>query len=108
MRTRHVLMATVIAAIWGFNFVVIKIGLDSFPPLLFAALRYVVAALPAVFFVARPNVGWRWLAAIGLPLGVGQFGLLFIGMHLGMPAGLASLVLQSQALFTIIFARVLL
>ncbi|MFI6513941.1 EamA family transporter [Spirillospora sp. NPDC050679] len=108
MRFRHVLLATLIAALWGFNFVPIKVGLDSFPPLLFAALRFVVAAVPAVFLVARPPVAWRWLWMIGLPLGVGQFGLLFIGMHLGMPAGLSSVVLQTQALFTALFAGVML
>lgn len=108
MRARHVLLATLIAAIWGFNFVVIEVGLDSFPPLLFAALRFVAAAVPAVFFLKRPPVAVRWLFIVGLTLGVGQFGLLFIGMHLGMPAGLSSLVLQTQALFTILFAGVLL
>lgn len=108
MRPRHVLLATLIAAIWGFNFVVIEVGLDSFPPLLFAALRFVAAALPAVLFVRRPPVSWGWLLLIGLLLGVGQFGLLFIGMHQGMPAGLSSLVLQTQALFTILFAGLLL
>ncbi|WP_067480952.1 EamA family transporter [Actinomadura hibisca] len=108
MRFRHVLLATLIAALWGFNFVPIKVGLDSFPPLLFAALRFVAAAVPAVFLVARPPVALRWLWLVGLPLGVGQFGLLFIGMHLGMPAGLSSVVLQTQALFTALFAGVML
>lgn len=108
MGPRHTLLAVVIAAIWGFNFVVIEVGLDSLPPLLFAALRFAVAAFPAVLFVRRPAVPWRWFALIGVPLGVGQFGLLFIGMHLGMPAGLTSLVVQTQALFTILFAGLLL
>ncbi|MBW8485038.1 EamA family transporter [Actinomadura parmotrematis] len=108
MRLRHTLFAALIAAVWGFNFVPIKVGLDDFPPLLFAALRFAFAALPAVLFVRRPPVAWRWLWLVGLPLGVGQFGLLFIGMHLGMPAGLSSVVLQTQALFTFLFAGVLL
>ncbi|SEG29495.1 O-acetylserine/cysteine efflux transporter [Thermomonospora echinospora] len=108
MRPRDVLLATLIAAIWGFNFVVIEVGLDSFPPLLFAALRFVAAAVPAVFFLRRPRVPVRWLWLVGLPLGVGQFGLLFLGMRMGMPAGLSSLVLQTQALFTIVFAGLLL
>ena len=108
MSPRHVLLATLVAAIWGFNFVVIEIGLDSFPPLLFVALRFLVAAFPAVLFVRRPPVPWRWLLAIGVPMGAGQFGLLFIGMHLGMPAGLTSVVLQTQVLFTILFAGLLL
>jgi O-acetylserine/cysteine efflux transporter len=97
-----------IAAIWGVNFVVIDVGLASLPPLLFAGLRFVAAAFPAVLFVRRPAIPWRWFPLIGLPLGVGQFGLLFIGMHMGMPAGLSSLVLQTQALFTALLAAVML
>jgi O-acetylserine/cysteine efflux transporter len=102
------LLATLVAAIWGFNFVIIEVGLDNFPPLLFAALRFTAAAFPAVLFVRRPDVPWRWFLTIGLLLGVGQFGLLFISMHLGMPAGLSSVVLQTAALFTILFGALLL
>jgi O-acetylserine/cysteine efflux transporter len=108
MRPRHTAIAVLIAAIWGVNFVVIDVGLDSLPPLLFAALRFVAAAFPAVLFVRRPPIPARRLLTIGLPLGAGQFGLLFIGMHLGMPAGLSSVVLQTQALFTALFAAVVL
>jgi O-acetylserine/cysteine efflux transporter len=108
MRPRHVLAAVLVAAIWGFNFVVIDAGLDNFPPLLFAALRFVVVAVPLVLLVPRPRVPWRWFAYVGVPIGVGQFGLLFIGMQEGMPPGLASLVLQTQALFTALIAGVLL
>jgi O-acetylserine/cysteine efflux transporter len=108
MRPRHVAIAVMIAAIWGINFVAIDVGLRSVPPLLFAALRFVAAAFPAILFVRRPAIPLRWFALVGLPLGVGQFGLLFTGMHIGMPAGLSSLVLQSQALFTPIFAAFML
>ncbi len=104
VRPRHIAVAVLIAAIWGVNFVVIDVGLGSLPPLLFAALRFAAAAFPAVFFVRRPPISWPRLTLIGLQLGVGQFGLLFIGMHAGMPAGLASVVLQTQAVFTAIFA----
>ena len=105
MKPRHIAIAVMIAAIWGINFVVIHVGLGALPPLLFAAVRFVAAAFPAVLFVRRPAIPWRRMALVGLPLGVGQFGLLFIAMHLGMPAGLASLILQTQALFTALFAR---
>ncbi|MFC4052915.1 EamA family transporter [Actinomadura syzygii] len=108
MNSRHVLLATLVAACWGFNFVPIHWALEDLPPLLMAALRFVLAAVPAVFFVRRPPVPARWLALVGLPLGVGQFGLLFIGMRMGMPAGLASVVLQVQAVFTALFAGLLL
>ncbi|MEU4210534.1 EamA family transporter [Streptomyces sp. NPDC026206] len=104
MRPLHIALAVLVAALWGVNFVVIDIGLDHFPPLLFCALRFLAAALPAVFFAGRPPVKWRWIIAVGLVLGVGKFGLLFIGMRTGMPAGLSSLVLQVQAVFTALFA----
>jgi O-acetylserine/cysteine efflux transporter len=108
MRPRHVLLATLVAALWGFNFVPIHRALDDVSPLLMAALRFVLAAVPAVFFVRRPPVPVRWLVLVGVPLGVGQFGLLFIGMDMGMPAGLASVVLPIQAIFTALFAGLLL
>lgn len=84
MRPTHTVLAVLVAAVWGVNFTVIEIGLDHFPPLLFSALRFLVAALPAVFFVGRPKVAWKWIVAVGLVLGVAKFGLLFIGMDAGI------------------------
>lgn len=104
MRPLHIALAALVAAVWGVNFVVIELGLDHFPPLLFSALRFLVAALPAVFLVGRPTVAWKWIVGVGLVLGVAKFGLLFIGMDRGMGAGLSSLVLQVQAVFTALFA----
>jgi O-acetylserine/cysteine efflux transporter len=108
MRPRDIALAVAVAATWGVNFVVIEIGLEHYPPLLFSALRFTLAALPAVFFAGRPQVPWRWVIAVALALGVTKFSLLFAGMAAGMPAGLSSLVLQSQAVFTLIFAVLLL
>ena len=108
MSPRHVLLAVLVAAIWGFNFVVLKIGLDEFPPILFSALRFLAAAVPAIFFVGRPSVAWKWVIAVGLVLGVAKFSFLFIGLKVGMPAGLSSLVLQSQVIFTTVFAAAVL
>ncbi|MCT9005129.1 EamA family transporter [Streptomyces sp. NPDC054766] len=104
MRPTHISLAVLVAAVWGVNFTVIEVGLAHFPPLLFSALRFLVAALPAVFFVGRPKVARKWIVAVGLTLGVAKFGLLFIGMDAGMPAGLSSLVLQIQAVFTAVIA----
>ncbi|MFJ1650153.1 EamA family transporter [Streptomyces sp. NPDC088337] len=104
MRPAHVLLAVLVAAVWGVNFTVIEVGLGHFPPLLFSALRFLAAAVPAVFLVGRPKVAWKWIVAVGLVLGVAKFGLLFVGMDAGMPAGLSSLVLQIQAVFTALFA----
>ncbi|MFI9495530.1 MULTISPECIES: EamA family transporter [Streptomyces] len=104
MRPLHIGLAALVAAVWGLNFVVIEVGLAHFPPLLFSALRFLVAALPAVFLVGRPTVAWKWIVGVGIALGVAKFGLLFIGMDRGMTAGLSSLVLQVQAVFTALFA----
>ncbi len=104
MPRRHVLLALAVAVVWGVNFVVIDVGLDSFPPLLFAALRFTVTAIPLVFLVRRPPIAWHWIVAVGTFLSAGQFSLLFVAMDHGLPPGLASLVIQLQALFTIALA----
>jgi O-acetylserine/cysteine efflux transporter len=103
----HLLLALVVVAVWGTNFVVIKWGLADFPPLTFAALRFTFAVLPAVFFLKRPKVSWWNLAAYGVLIGVGQFGVLYIAMTQWISPGLASLVVQVQAFFTIGFAMLL-
>lgn len=104
MNPRHVLLALAVVLVWGINFVVIEVGLEEFPPLLFSALRFLLAAVPAIFILGRPRVAWRYVIAVGLALGVAKFGLLFVAMDHGVPAGLASLVLQSQVIFTVLFA----
>jgi O-acetylserine/cysteine efflux transporter len=98
---RDLLLALAVVAVWGTNFVVIRIGLEHLPPLLFAGLRFVLAALPGVFLVARPAASWKNLAAYGLLIGAGQFGLLFIALRSEIAPGLASLVVQAQVFFTI-------
>jgi O-acetylserine/cysteine efflux transporter len=103
MNPRHVLLALAAVVVWGINFVVIEVGLQDFPPL-FSALRFFFAAVPAIFILGRPRVAWRFVIGVGLALGVAKFGLLFLAMDLGVPAGLASLVLQSQVIFTLLFA----
>lgn len=108
MSLRHTLLAVFAALLWGFTFVAIKVGLGEFPPLLFAALRFVVVAFPAIFFVPRAGIPWRWIIAVGLAMGTFQYGLLYVGMVNGMPASLSSLVIQSQALFTLLFSSVVL
>ena len=97
-------MALAIVAVWGTNFVVIKISLDSFPPFFFAALRYIFALLPVVFFMPRPKVSWGNLCVYGLATGVGQFGVMYFAIDGRISPGLASLVIQTQVFFTIGFA----
>ena len=104
MSPRHIALAVLIAAIWGFNFVIIKVGVDAVPPFMLLALRFFFAAVPAIFIIARPKVGFSYLAAYGLMLALGQFGFMFMAVKMGLPAGLTSLVLQLQAFFTMFFA----
>lgn len=108
MQPTDILLALLTVALWGFNFVVIRLGLQDLPPLLFSALRFIFAAIPLVFFIKRPAVPWHLLIAYGLFQFALQFALLFSGMHLGFTAGLASLVIQLQAFFTIGLAVLLL
>jgi O-acetylserine/cysteine efflux transporter len=100
----HLLLALAIVAVWGTNFVVIKLSLDAFPPFLFAALRYTFAFLPLAFFIPRPKVSWGNMCAYGVAIGVGQFGILFFAIDGKISPGLASLVIQTQVFFTIGFA----
>jgi O-acetylserine/cysteine efflux transporter len=106
MPRRHAVLALVVAVCWAVNFVVIEIGLESFPPLLFAALRFGLIALPAIFFVPRPDVRWPAVVGVGVFICVGQFGLLFVAMNIGLPAGLASVIAPLQPVFTIPLAVV--
>ena len=104
MTPKDILLVLAVVVVWGVNFVAIRWGVDEVPPLLLTSLRYVVAVLPAIFFVRRPQIGLALLIGYGFAVGVGQFGLLFTAIKLGMPAGLASLVIQLQAFFTIALA----
>jgi O-acetylserine/cysteine efflux transporter len=106
MPLKHSLLAILVMVVWGANFVVIDEGLADVPPLLFLAMRFTFVALPLVFFVPLPRASWRNVVAVGTFMSLGQFSLLYLALHLGMPAGLASLVLQAQVIFTIVIAAI--
>lgn len=108
MTSRDRLLGLTVVVLWGLNFLAIRAGLDHFPPFFFAALRFFVIAIPVILFVPRPQVPLKWLLMYGLGFGVCQFAFLFWAMHVGMPTGLASLVLQSSAPFTVVLGAVLL
>ena len=104
MAAPHIFLALITVFMWGFNFIVIKFGVMDMPPLFLTALRYLCAALPLVFFLPRPRVSWGHMVLYGMVMGCAQFGLLYSAIKLGLPAGLASLVMQSQAFFTMVLA----
>jgi O-acetylserine/cysteine efflux transporter len=108
LSARDLCRAGLIVVIWGSNFVVMKIGLREMGPMLLGALRFAIASLPLLLFVRRPQLPWRFIAAYGLAQGLGQFGCVFLALSLGLPAGVASIVLQTQAFFTVMLASVFL
>ncbi len=108
MSTRDRLLACVVAVCWGLNFVAIHLSLEQFPPFFLVALRFALLAVPTLLLVPRPGVPWRWVLGYGVGFGVLQFLFLYLAMAVGMPTGLASLVLQSSAPFTVLLAGALL
>ncbi|MBL1073521.1 EamA family transporter [Nocardia sp. 2] len=108
MTNRDRLLGLTVVLLWGLNFLAIRVGLDHFPPFFFAALRFAVIAVPVLLLVPRPNVPWRWLLLYGAGFGILQFAFLFTAMRTGMPTGLASLVLQSSAPFTVLLGAIFL
>jgi O-acetylserine/cysteine efflux transporter len=108
LRPRDIALALIVVCVWGVNFAVMKIGLTQVPPLMLVALRFLLAAFPALLFVRPPKIALRYYVLYGLSIGVGQFSMLFTALYVGMPTGLASLVLQSQAFFTMILAALVL
>ncbi|WP_102158237.1 EamA family transporter [Zhihengliuella halotolerans] len=108
MPPRHRLLAVSVALMWGLNFIAIDASLQVFPPLFLVALRFALLAVPTILLVPRPDVPVRWLLGYGLGFGTLQFLFLYWGMSIGMPAGLASLVLQASAPFTVLLGALFL
>lgn len=104
MQPKDLALALLVIGVWGVNFAVIKVGVVGVPPMLLGALRFMLAAFPALLLFKAPRVPLRWYLAYGLTISVGQFAFLFSAIHVGMPSGLASLVLQSQSFFTLLLA----
>jgi O-acetylserine/cysteine efflux transporter len=106
MKLPHLLLAILITAIWGINFSVIKIGLSSVDPFILAGIRFTLCALPALLFIKKPDVPWRYIIGYGLVFGIGLWGLVNLGIKAGLSAGIASLLLQFSAFFTILLGSV--
>ncbi|MCP4923590.1 MAG: EamA family transporter [bacterium] len=107
MSASHVFMALVVTFIWGVNFVAIRVGLDVMPPFLLLTFRFAFAALPLIFFIPRPKASFKTMLGISIFMWVGQFSFLFLGIYQGMAAGLSSLIMQAQTIFTVLFSALL-
>ena len=108
MTLHHLLLAILITAIWGINFSVIKLGLSSVEPFTLAGIRFTLCALPLLLFIKKPDVPWRYLISYGLVFGIGLWGLVNLGIRTGLSAGIASLLLQFSAFFTLLLGRLVL
>lgn len=105
---RDLVLVVCFTFIWGFNFVVVRLGLDSFPPLFFLALRFLLAALPAVFFIGRSGLSLHMIIGIGLVLGTLHYGALYLGIAFGVSPGVASLIVQIHIILTLLLSCALL
>jgi O-acetylserine/cysteine efflux transporter len=108
MKKKDIILAVLLVTIWGVNFTVIKLGLGGVPSMLLVTLRYLLTVFPAIFFIKKPSTDWKYIILYGLFVGVGQFSCLFYAMEIGMPAGIASIVLQIQAFISPVLAMLFL
>jgi O-acetylserine/cysteine efflux transporter len=106
MTKRDRVLTTFLILFWGTNFTVTKIGIVSVPPMLLASLRYIMVSIPAIFFIRRPKVGFLIATGYALTIGVGQYACLYYALHIGMPAGLSSVLIQFSAFLTIILSSI--
>lgn len=104
MKKKDLLLAVLLVTIWGFNFTVIKLGLNGVPSMLLVALRFLLTSFPAIFFIKKPKTELKYIILYGLTVGVGQFSCVFYAMEIGMPAGITSIVLQIQTFISSAFA----
>lgn len=107
MKLSHILLAVLVAVIWGLNFIFVKIGLGQMSPFMLCSVRFILASIPFVFFIKRPAVAFRWVVIYGMTMFALQFSFLFMGIHAGVSPGLASLILQVQVFFSTLYAAIL-
>ncbi|MDE1464935.1 EamA family transporter [Spartinivicinus poritis] len=108
MKTKHLLIAVAVTCLWGFNFSVIKLGIHAMDPFILAGLRFSFAAIPAIFFIKKPNVKISLLASYGLLFGVGVWGLMNLAIYTGVSAGMAGLILEFTVFISVVFGVVFL
>ena len=103
MKKKDLFLALLVVTIWGSTFTVIKLGLLGMPPMLLVALRFTLAAIPGVFLIKKPDISWKYIIAYGITAYFGQFACDIYSLYLGMPAGIASVIMQSNIFFIFIF-----
>lgn len=107
LKTKHIFLAILTVFVWGINFIAIHIGLKAFPPFLLCAIRFALSAFPWVFFFPKPKAPLGSIFGFGIATFVFQFGSLFWAISQGLPAGLASLLVQMQVFFSMALSAML-
>ena len=107
MTPKDSLLAAMVITIWGVNFMFLKFLLQDLSPMVLAMLRFALVVFPALLWLKRPPVAWRWLVLYGITISFGQFGLMFAALSLGLPTGLTALILQAQVFITVALAALL-
>jgi len=108
MKITDLFIAIAVSCMWGFNFSIIKLGVNEMDPLILTGLRFTFAAFPAVFFIAKPKVSWSILAGYGLTFGVGVWGMMTLAIHYGVSAGMAGLILQTSTFISVVLGVIVL
>ncbi|MGC3836847.1 EamA family transporter [Moritella viscosa] len=98
----HLIIIVAVTCLWGFNFSVIKAGVDNLDPFILAGLRFTFAAFPAILFVRKPDVDWRYIALYGITFGVGVWGMMSMSIYMGLSAGITSLTLEFSAFISVL------
>jgi len=107
MQRKHLVLAILVTLVWGLNFPISKIGLKTIDPFILTGIRFSLAAIPLVFFIKRPNVSFLYLAGYGMIFGVAMWALINLGIEIGVPPGIASLVIQLSAFFTMLWGALI-
>ena len=107
MTPKDSLLAAMVITIWGVNFMFLKFVLQDLSPMVLGMLRFALVVFPALLWLKRPPVAWRWLVLYGITISFGQFGLMFAALSLGLPTGLTALILQAQVFITVALAALL-
>lgn len=108
MTIPHLFFVLLVVVVWGLNFLFVKLALEDISPIFLCCLRFILASIPAIFFVKRPAVPFRVIALYGLVMFALQFSFLFVGMSVGMTPGIGSIIMQTQVFFSMFFAVILL
>jgi drug/metabolite transporter (DMT)-like permease len=112
-KLKIVLGYILICVIWGSTWLAIRVGLDSFPPLVSAGARFLTASIAVYLLMIikkiklqKDSVSIKLYIILGLFSFVIPFGLVYWAEQF-VPSGLASIIFSMMPFFVIIFTLIL-